>query len=107
MELNYDKEGNLCGNDLDLAEEFKSDHFHIIFIDPKKKPIIYLSGRKLKEKCLENELVYKLNQTLWPNHCVMGSEGADYVTELNTKQDDLVVKKGFHCEVSVSKKAMC
>lgn len=34
-------------------------------------------------------------QVLWPDHCVMGSEGAAFHSGLNTDQAELVIRKGF------------
>lgn len=34
-------------------------------------------------------------QVLWPDHCVQGSEGADFHPDLNTTRSQLVVRKGF------------
>jgi nicotinamidase/pyrazinamidase len=34
-------------------------------------------------------------QVLWPDHCVQGSEGAAFVTGLDTDRADLIVRKGF------------
>lgn len=35
-------------------------------------------------------------QVLWPDHCVMGTEGADLVAGLDITRVQLVVRKGFH-----------
>lgn len=34
-------------------------------------------------------------QTLWPDHCIQGSSGADFHQDLNTDAAHLVVRKGF------------
>ena len=34
-------------------------------------------------------------QTLWPNHCVIGSKGAAFHSELNADRAQMVVRKGF------------
>lgn len=34
-------------------------------------------------------------QTLWPDHCVQGSDGAAFHPELRTDPADLVIRKGF------------
>ncbi|WP_434629614.1 bifunctional nicotinamidase/pyrazinamidase [Chromobacterium sp. CV08] len=38
-------------------------------------------------------------QTLWPDHCVAGSPGADFHPELETGHARLVVRKGMHAGV--------
>lgn len=34
-------------------------------------------------------------QTLWPDHCVQGTEGAAFHPDLNTTPTELIVRKGF------------
>ena len=38
-------------------------------------------------------------QTLWPDHCVQGSEGANFHPALNTDRADLIVRKGFRAAI--------
>ncbi len=38
-------------------------------------------------------------QVLWPDHCIIGSDGADFHAKLNTKPADLVIRKGFRREI--------
>jgi nicotinamidase/pyrazinamidase len=38
-------------------------------------------------------------QTLWPDHCVQGSEGANFHPTLNTDRADLIVRKGFRAAI--------
>ncbi len=38
-------------------------------------------------------------QTLWPDHCVQGSSGADFHPDLNTILVDLIVRKGTSADV--------
>lgn len=44
------------------------------------------------------EMPYGL-QTLWPDHCVQGSEGAQFNPALNTDRADLIVRKGFRSAI--------
>jgi len=34
-------------------------------------------------------------QTLWPDHCIIGSEGAAFHTELDLSRAELIIRKGF------------
>jgi len=34
-------------------------------------------------------------QTLWPDHCVIGSEGADFHPRLDLRKAELIIRKGF------------
>jgi nicotinamidase/pyrazinamidase len=38
-------------------------------------------------------------QTLWPDHCVQGSEGAEFYPSLGLPQAELILRKGFRAEV--------
>ncbi|MGB0959204.1 MAG: bifunctional nicotinamidase/pyrazinamidase [Halocynthiibacter sp.] len=38
-------------------------------------------------------------QVLWPDHCVIGSQGAAFHTDLNTTQPQMIIRKGFRPEI--------
>lgn len=38
-------------------------------------------------------------QTLWPNHCVQGSAGANFHPELDTTRAEMTIRKGYRSEV--------
>lgn len=38
-------------------------------------------------------------QTLWPDHCVQGTAGADFHPELDLPKTELIVRKGFRPEI--------
>jgi nicotinamidase/pyrazinamidase len=38
-------------------------------------------------------------QTLWPDHCVQGTEGAAFHSELDLTQAELIIRKGFRPEI--------
>ena len=38
-------------------------------------------------------------QVLWPDHCVIGTKGADFHPDLNTDAADLIIRKGFRAGV--------
>ena len=38
-------------------------------------------------------------QTLWPDHCVQGTPGADFHGDLNTTKGELIIRKGFRSHV--------
>ncbi|MEE2950676.1 MAG: bifunctional nicotinamidase/pyrazinamidase [Pseudomonadota bacterium] len=44
------------------------------------------------------ELAYGV-QVLWPDHCVMGTSGAEFHPMLDQRAAQLIVRKGFHPEV--------
>ena len=38
-------------------------------------------------------------QTLWPNHCVQGTQGAEFHADLETTRAELIIRKGFRREI--------
>ena len=38
-------------------------------------------------------------QTLWPDHCVQGSKGAEFHPDLTLKKAELIIRKGFRREI--------
>ena len=40
-----------------------------------------------------------LQQTLWPNHCVQGSEGAAFTNLLNMNKVEAIIRKGVNPEI--------
>ncbi|MCH2094169.1 MAG: bifunctional nicotinamidase/pyrazinamidase [Rhodobacteraceae bacterium] len=38
-------------------------------------------------------------QVLWPDHCVQGTQGAAFHSDLETRHADLIIRKGFRREI--------
>lgn len=38
-------------------------------------------------------------QTLWPDHCIQGSEGADFHPDLNINRAQMILRKGVHADI--------
>ena len=38
-------------------------------------------------------------QVLWPDHCIIGSPGAEFHPNLDTRPSDLIIRKGFRREI--------
>ncbi|MGR3514814.1 MAG: bifunctional nicotinamidase/pyrazinamidase [Paracoccaceae bacterium] len=38
-------------------------------------------------------------QVLWPDHCIIGSEGAGFHSDLDIRSADLIIRKGFRREI--------
>lgn len=38
-------------------------------------------------------------QVLWPDHCIVGSDGAAFHPDLDTRAADLIIRKGFRREI--------
>ncbi len=60
--------------------------------------ISFASNHKGKQPFDEIEL-NGYRQTLWPDHCVQGSRGADFHPDLNTTLVDLIVRKGTSSDI--------
>ncbi|MGD8428037.1 MAG: bifunctional nicotinamidase/pyrazinamidase [Balneolaceae bacterium] len=54
----------------------------------------FASSHKGKEPYDTVEMPYG-EQVLWPDHCVQGSQGADFHPDLNTNRSQLIIRKGF------------
>lgn len=39
------------------------------------------------------------DQTLWPDHCVQGTSGAEFHRDLTARASELVLRKGFRKEI--------
>lgn len=55
----------------------------------------YHTGRKPFERINVNGV----NQTLWPDHCVQGTDGANFASSLNTKPVQAIFRKGTHSDI--------
>jgi nicotinamidase/pyrazinamidase len=55
----------------------------------------FASGHAGKKPYSQIELSYGI-QTLWPDHCVQGTLGAELHPELKLTRAELIVRKGFH-----------
>ena len=40
-----------------------------------------------------------VSQTLWPDHCIIDSTGAEFVSELVREESDILLQKGYDCQV--------
>ena len=76
--LNYDENGTLCQTP-ENPQDVQDDEYI----------------------CSDEEIAHRINQTLWPDHCVMGTEEAEFGTQLGLQvhESDIVIQKGFNCEV--------
>jgi nicotinamidase/pyrazinamidase len=58
----------------------------------------FASAHPGKQTFEQIELSYGM-QTLWPNHCVQGSKGAEFHPALNLPQAELILRKGFRPQI--------
>ena len=55
----------------------------------------FASAHAGKKQYEQIELSYG-GQTLWPDHCVQGTPGAEFHPELGLTRAEMIVRKGFH-----------
>jgi nicotinamidase/pyrazinamidase len=75
-----------------------AQHFeHIILTQDWHTPyhFSFASAHPGKEPFEQIEATYGA-QTLWPDHCVQGSKGAEFHPALNLTRAELILRKGFH-----------
>jgi nicotinamidase/pyrazinamidase len=60
--------------------------------------VSFASNHKGKKPFETMDLAYG-TQVLWPDHCVIGSPGAEFAPGVNLPHAQLVIRKGFHREV--------
>ncbi len=58
----------------------------------------FASSHNGKEPFETIEMPYG-NQVLWPDHCVQGSDGAEFHPDLETNRSQLIIRKGFRKEI--------
>jgi len=63
-----------------------------------KDHLSFASSHEGKETFNTVDMEYG-EQVLWPDHCVQGSKGAEFHTELNTTPSQLIIRKGFRREI--------
>ena len=71
--------------------------FHTVILTQDWHPAghsSFASQHPGKAPCAMTEMDYG-PQVLWPDHCVQGSEGAQFHPKLETTRADLIIRKGF------------
>lgn len=49
--------------------------------------------------CKPTDVATRLNQTLWPDHCIQNSSGALIASNLSRSPIDPIVQKGYHIQI--------
>ena len=52
-----------------------------------------------KRNCKNEDIAHTINQTLWPDHCVKNTLDSQLSTQLDYRESDIFIKKGFNCEI--------
>ncbi|MSQ48670.1 MAG: bifunctional nicotinamidase/pyrazinamidase [Deltaproteobacteria bacterium] len=50
-------------------------------------------------KSFDSVLFPYCNQTLWPDHCVKGTKGAEFHPDLKVAHCELIIRKGYHRDI--------
>lgn len=96
--------GNLAvekGNEIvpvinSLAEDFE----HVVLTqDWHPKEHSSFASNHDGKSAYENISMPYGEQVLWPDHCIQGSAGAEFHPDLNTKQAQMIIRKGFRKEI--------
>lgn len=58
----------------------------------------FASSHPSKQPYDRIELEYG-EQVLWPDHCIQGSDGAAFHSNLNVRRGELIIRKGFRKEI--------
>ncbi len=58
----------------------------------------FASNHKDK-KPFDKILLNDIEQVLWPDHCVQGSKGAEFHSDLNTHRIEAIIRKGMNPEI--------
>ena len=76
-----------------LAAKFE----HVILTQDWHPPrhISFASSHEGQQPFTQIDVAYGA-QTLWPDHCVQGTPGAEFHPDLNTQRAQTIVRKGFH-----------
>jgi len=79
-----------------VAERFE----HVVLTQDWHTPdhTSFASAHAGKKPYEQIELSYGM-QTLWPEHCVQGTRGAEFHPDLDVRPAELIVRKGFHRKI--------
>lgn len=78
-----------------------SPHFPLVVAtqDWHPKNHISFASNHREKKPFEQIELNGMKQTLWPDHCVQGSQGADFPKELETRPVEAIFRKGTNPEI--------
>lgn len=77
------------------------NHFHVVALTQDYHPAghsSFASQHAGKEPLETVEMPYG-TQVLWPDHCVQGTEGAEFHPDLDVREGDLIIQKGTRKEI--------
>jgi nicotinamidase/pyrazinamidase len=77
------------------------DHFDIVLATQDWHPKDHTSfaSSHYAKNPFDKMLIHGIQQTLWPDHCVQGTEGADFHADLHTDKIAAIFRKGMDREI--------
>jgi nicotinamidase/pyrazinamidase len=83
-----------------LAKCFRRSGGHVLLTQDWHPPghRSFASNHEGREPFEQIEMPYGM-QILWPDHCIMGTRGAEITRNLEAANAELVIRKGFNAEV--------
>ncbi|TVR17287.1 MAG: bifunctional nicotinamidase/pyrazinamidase [Balneolaceae bacterium] len=77
------------------------DHFDAIILTQDWHPaghLSFASSHKEKNPYDTTDMAYG-TQVLWPEHCIQGTNGAEFHPELHSDKAQVIIRKGFRKEI--------
>ena len=86
--------------------DFSRNPFESITLQYDKNGKLCNDPRAEGEDCKAEDVAQSLEQCLWPDHAVQNTHGSEFSKDLEVKDSDLLVRKGFNSEVSFKLKLL-
>ena len=89
------------GNDIVPVINKLQNFFDLIIATQDWHPKEHMSfaSNHFEGKPFEKKLLHGILQTLWPDHCIQGTKGAEFHKDLNTNRIAAIFRKGMDPEV--------
>jgi nicotinamidase/pyrazinamidase len=89
------------GNDIVPVINKLQNFFDLIIATQDWHPKDHMSfaSNHFEGKPFEKKLLHGILQTLWPDHCIQGTKGAEFHKDLNTNRIAAIFRKGMDPEV--------
>jgi nicotinamidase/pyrazinamidase len=85
---------------ISLINKLAGDYAHVVLTQDwhPTRHSSFASQHKGSAPFTQIEMPYG-PQTLWPDHCIIGSQGAEFHKSLDVPKAELIIRKGFRREV--------
>jgi nicotinamidase/pyrazinamidase len=104
VQIDFCPGGNLAvnrGDSIIPAINSISGKFHCVVATQDWHPADHISfaSNHIGKKPFDRVIVNGIEQVLWPDHCVQGTDGAEFHPALDTKKVRLILRKGTNPEL--------